>query len=44
MVTSRQNRNRATANEPRVRVVRTFRRVRFAKRRGRNFMAALVSS
>src|SRR6185436_1559506 len=44
MVTSRQNRNRATANEPRVRVVRTFRRVRFAKRRGRNFMAALGSS
>src|SRR6187455_362663 len=44
MVTSRQKRKRATANEPRVRVVRTFRRVRLAKRRGRNFMAALVSS
>src|SRR3982074_2732748 len=43
MVTSRQKRKRATANEPRVRVVRTLRRRRFAKRRGRNFMAGPCS-
>src|SRR6476646_580582 len=44
MVTSRQKRKRATANDPRVRVVRTFRRSRFAKRRGRNFMAGASPS